>query len=345
MKGKTILKKIQKAQLKQLLLPLLFECLMVVLFFCLPILPAIQSIEIDERTPLSSYVNEDHLYVRATVHDLYYSGDDYYSNGILTGHYYYTLNDGYCRFYIIAPSSGKPAEPYIESLKINGRLEKISSSTEPVLKDLAALLSCEESTLTALCDPYAVNVAVYVPLPMMILCALVIFCTVFGAVLLLYSLFLFLFPRFTPTCRQLRAYGNVSDILADAERDMNKFAILRQGEMALTPKYLLDFTNASGFIIPLHDVLWVFPLQDMHYSLSERHEKMRYSLRIVTIVGNAYEIRDKQKDDLDTVMDLLTDRYPNFFYGYSEEHDRMVHYILAENAKEKKALKKKAKKK
>ena len=92
--------------------------------------------------------------------------------------------------------------------------------------------------------------------------------------------------------------------------------------------------------MPLESALWVFRLQDMRYSLREKRDVMHYSMRIYTITGDKFILRDQAKADLDAIENLLTEHYPNFFYGYSEEHDRMVHYILEENVKEQAELKK-----
>ncbi|MBO4410644.1 MAG: hypothetical protein J5794_00420, partial [Lachnospiraceae bacterium] len=63
-----------------------------------------------------------------------------------------------------------------------------------------------------------------------------------------------------------------------------------------------------------------------------------------TITGDTFILRNQAKKDLDAIETQLSERYPNFFYGYSEEHDRMVHYILSENEKELNALKRSKKK-
>ena len=143
--------------------------------------------------------------------------------------------------------------------------------------------------------------------------------------------------------RRMARYGDAGELLRDALSEIQEQCILSHEGLVLTPKYLFDFTGSKGDVIPLQSALWVFRLQDMHYSLSERREVMYYSMRIYTITGDKFVLKNRAKEDLDAVEEILTDRYPNFFYGYSEEHDHMVHYILEENAKELKALKKQKK--
>lgn len=144
--------------------------------------------------------------------------------------------------------------------------------------------------------------------------------------------------------RLLTRYGNAESILSDALTELKNHCIFSHEGLALTPKYLFDFSEREKAIVPLESALWVFRLQDMKYSFREDRDKMHYSMRIYTITGDTFILKDQAKKDLDAIEDLLTERYPNFFYGYSEEHDRMVHYILSENEKELLELKKAKKK-
>lgn len=161
-----------------------------------------------------------------------------------------------------------------------------------------------------------------------------------AAFLVLYLIIISVFPKCSPNYRRLKKYGNPQRILKECEKELRENPILSRGTLSLTPKYLVE--NAGlRFIIPLESVLWVFELQSMRYSLRKRRNKMHYSLQIVTITGDSFLLRDKQIEDLKKIEEVLEERYPNFFYGYSEEHDEMVHYILNENKKELREAKKK----
>lgn len=149
--------------------------------------------------------------------------------------------------------------------------------------------------------------------------------------------------RLSGLYRMLGRYGNADKILTEAAAELKRHCIFDHEGLALTSKYLFDFSDRSHAIVPLESALWVFRLQDMRFSLLKGRDLMHYSMRIYTITGDAFILRDQAKEDLDKIEELLTDHYPNFFYGYSEEHDRMVHYILAENEKELHELKRRKK--
>ncbi len=159
------------------------------------------------------------------------------------------------------------------------------------------------------------------------------------ALILLWQLMLFLFPKLSVTYRRLKDYGNARAILSEAEKELSEDWFFKHNDLALTPKYLFEFNGGQTAIIPLTDVLWLFRYETLVYSFKARREQLEYNMRIVTITGDRFTLKNKQKEDLDGIMDLITERYPNFFYGYSEEHDQMVHYILEENKRELRARK------
>ncbi len=146
--------------------------------------------------------------------------------------------------------------------------------------------------------------------------------------------------KFTKEYLRLQKYGDADRIISDAESEYVEKCILENSRIALTPKYLIHFSGKRIEIIPLESALWVFETQQLENELFSQREQMIYTLYITTITGDRYKIRMDDRKSVDEVTELLTERYPNFFYGYSPEHSRMVHYILDENQKELNALKK-----
>lgn len=146
--------------------------------------------------------------------------------------------------------------------------------------------------------------------------------------------------KFTKEYLRLARYGDPERIIEGAAKEYADKCILENTVLALTPKYLIHFSGKRTEIIPLESVLWVFETQELKSELFSQNEQMIYTLYITTITGERYKIRSQNHEGLAQVNELLTERYPNYFYGYSEEHSRMVHYILDENQKELNALKK-----
>lgn len=338
MKVTDILRYIRICAVKRIFYPLLFLAAAIIILLFEPLLDFFSTDTIAPDRAIASAVNAGTSFVKTSAKDLYYTGDDYYVDGTLTGHYYYELSGNYCRIYILRPAQGRPAEVYIADRAVTGKIVKSGASEETLIRDLADALQWSEEGLSSVCDPYIINEVYFFPLTSRLLFAAMLLALALGLVGFFYHLLLVFCPKLSKMYRRLKKYGRADRILSDAQSELDQDRLLDRGDLVLTPKYLFEFRAELSSIIPLESVLWVFPLQDMKYSFKDHREKMAYSLRIMTITGDTFELKDKPKEDLDKINEVLTERYPNFFYGYSEEHNRMVHYILAENKKELKAI-------
>lgn len=150
-------------------------------------------------------------------------------------------------------------------------------------------------------------------------------------------------PALSHSYRKLKKYGNPKKLRRASQKEIKENLIWKNDHLCLTPKYLVDQTDEWG-IIPLESVLWVFTMHFMHYRPRSKKNEMRYQLEIVTITGDSYLIDRCSSEDVRRIRAELEERYPNFFYGFSKEHEEMVNYIVAENKKELKELKRSARK-
>ncbi len=331
---KNVLHYIRKSEYTRILYPAVLILAGILVLCQLPITEYFRVSHINDTDSLSVLINRGETYIESEARDLYYTGEDYYVDGVLTGHYYYELNGNYCRFYILKPETGKPATAYIAERIVTGKILKANVQENSVLADFAATLNWSAEGLAAVSDPYLINEIVYFPLSEKILFGIVLVVLLFGIIGFVYTLMLLLFPKLSPAYTRLRKYGNPDRILKEAETELQNEAVFKRTNVVLTPKYLISYSQELTAVIPLESVLWIFTLQNLTHSIRENRDIMHYSLRIVTITGDRFMVKDLSKNEIDQIMDLLSERYPNFFYGYSDEHDRMVRYILRENKKE-----------
>ena len=334
MKARPILQYIRQKALVQLIFPLLLFIAAAVILVNQPLYEYFFVSDISASEPLVDSVSREEHYVRTEARDLYYTGSDYYVDGVLTGHYYYQLFEDYCRIYILKPAAGKPADIYINARTVTGKIVRADLSTDALFDSMANALDWTPAGLAAVCDPYLVSEVVYFPLLSRILFILVLISVLAGLAILIYTLILLIFPGLSASCLRLRRYGDADTLLREAENELKNDVLLNTGRLVLTPHFLVEYNADRTAIIPLKAVLWIFHLRDMRYSAKEHRERMYYSLRITTITGDVFTLRDYHKNELEKIMDVLTEHYPNFFYDYSEEHERMVNYILEENEKE-----------
>lgn len=140
-------------------------------------------------------------------------------------------------------------------------------------------------------------------------------------------------PRLTKTYRNLEHYGNPEKILNDVEKQIRRRILLQTKTLILTPRYLVELSDDICAIIPLPEVLWIYDHAAMRRTIKGR--QLSYTIHVVTMKGEEYTLTGKSHREVSAIYHELNTRYPNFFFGYSKEHQEMVQYVLHEMKNEK----------
>ncbi|CVI67918.1 hypothetical protein NDGK_01057 [Clostridiales bacterium CHKCI001] len=329
---------IRRSQCQQIIYPIILLVLTVLITTQQPIFDYMHLRSVAPTSPLSSVISHERFYVKTEHANLYYTGQDYWLNGELTGHYYYELTDNYCRFYILPASSGIPATSYLEDVTITGQAISFMDTTDEILSVMAQKLNWNKEGLNEITDPYIINTLVYLPLREQILFIALLICIVISFISIIRMLIYIINPLESPACRRLRKYGNLSQIITQVEQELDNNCIIRTSNMALTPNYLIEFSEDVSAIIPLSSVLWTYKHGDLRRNWKFQ-KKMRYSLHVITNKGDNFTFKNKQSADVEQILNELTNRYPSFFYGYSEEHQELMNHILKDLKMERKKKK------
>lgn len=335
---------IRNSQRKQIIYPICLLLLTIIITVQQPIFEYMHLQTAASSEPLYASISHDHPYVQTSHVNLHYTGYDYWLNGELTGHYYYQLEDAYCRFYILPAVSGCPAEAQLNDLTVTGRAVLFTETTDEILSVMAEQLHWNKDGLLEITDPYIINTLVYLPFRERILFAALIICFFISIFSIVRMLLYIINPLESPACRHLKKYGKLSKIIKEVEQELTDSCIIRTNNMALTPNYLIEFSEDVSAIVPLSSVLWTYKHSQLHRTWKFK-KKMRYSLHVVTNKGDNYTFKNKKISDVEQILTELTNRYPKFFYGYSEEHQELVDHIIKEIKTEQKELRKKNRKK
>lgn len=330
---------IRHSQCQQIIYPIILLILTIIITIQQPIFEYLHLQSAQPITPLSTVISHERPYVKTEHANLYYTGSDYWLNGELTGHYYYELTDSYCRFYILPAASGLPATPHLEDVSVTGRAVLFTDTTDEILSVMAQQLNWNKDGLFEITDPYIVNTLVYLPLRQQILFGALVLCFFISVFSIIRMLIYIINPLESSAYRRLRKYGKLSQITKEVEHELDHDCIIRTNTMALTPNYLIEFSEDVSAIIPLSSVLWTYKHGELKRNWKLK-KKMRYSLHVVTNKGDDYTFKNKKSSDVEQILTELTNRYPKFFYGYSEEHQELVDHILKDLKEEQKKKRK-----
>lgn len=333
----TVRQYIRKCSLQKIWYPLGLVILLLILFWQLPIYrQVVHPAKIAGSAPhsFSSYYEDDVDYLIETdVENLYYTGYDYTVSGSLKGHYYYRLDtdSSHLYFYILPAETGKPAQSPISKDQLKGKLIQSDQTSELLCTYLATDLTWDRSQIDAMADPIIFSAVDYLTIPQIIVYSIYVICLALALFATIRHLLYILMPTAAPVYRRLAKYGRPADIVADVDAQLKDECLVLTKDMALLQDYLIEFSEDISVIVPLKHILWLYEHATLRQSSSFR--PLEFTLHIVMENGDTFLFNKKQKQDIDIILEELSARYPNFFYGYSDEHYQLVHHILEDQKK------------
>lgn len=329
-----ILYYIRKNQCKRLFYPLMLLGVVIFLVWRSPVTEYVTKRTISNAVLINDSMAKKVLYAKIKTGTLYYSGEDCLAGGELVGHYYYELIGGSCHFYLIRAVAGYPASKTLEGQTIIGRVDAFEPEIlDPLTQKLAEDISWDTKSLKSVCQKYFVNQTAYLNRREIVLMVVLLLVFVLMIVVFIRTFLYIINPRLTKTYRNLEHYGNPEKILNDVEKQIRRRILLQTKTLILTPRYLVELSDDICAIIPLPEVLWIYDHAAMRRTIKGR--QLSYTIHVVTMKGEEYTLTGKSHREVSAIYHELNTRYPNFFFGYSKEHQEMVQYVLHEMKNEK----------
>ena len=329
-----ILSYIRKNQCKRLFYPLMLLGVVIFLVWRSPVTEYVTKRTISNAVLINDSMAKKVLYAKIKTGTLYYSGEDCLAGGELVGHYYYELIGGSCHFYLIRAVAGYPASKTLEGQTIIGRVDAFEPEIlDPLTQKLAEDISWDAKSLKSVCQKYFVNQTAYLNRREIVLMVVLLLVFVLMIVVFIRTFLYIINPRLTKTYRNLEHYGNPEKILSDVEKQIRRRILLQTKTLILTPRYLVELSDDICAIIPLPEVLWIYDHAAMRRTIKGR--QLSYTIHVVTMKGEEYTLTGKSHREVSAIYQELNTRYPNFFFGYSKEHQEMVQYVLHEMKNEK----------
>lgn len=329
-----ILSYIRKNQCKRLFYPLMLLGVVIFLVWRSPVTEYVTKRTISNAVLINDSMAKKVLYAKIKTGTLYYSGEDCLAGGELVGHYYYELIGGSCHFYLIRAVAGYPASKTLEGQTIIGRVDAFEPEIlDPLTQKLAEDISWDTKSIKSVCQKYFVNQTAYLNRREIVLMVVLLLVFVLMIVVFIRTFLYIINPRLTKTYRNLEHYGNPEKILNDVEKQIRRRILLQTKTLILTPRYLVELSDDICAIIPLPEVLWIYDHAAMRRTIKGR--QLSYTIHVVTMKGEEYTLTGKSHREVSAIYHELNTRYPNFFFGYSKEHQEMVQYVLHEMKNEK----------
>lgn len=330
MKNSLMIKRLRRSLLRQLLFPTLLLIITMAVLSRIPRENYFSPRPLNSKSRYENFYNRDLPYVSVTVPELAYTGLSYTVNGLTEGYYYYTLNDGFCQFYLLDKEMGDPAEPEKGPLSLKGRLIRLDDAQyHGLISEIATELDWTASALEKMASPYAISALPH-PFYLNLLFHLLAYISVILSLSDLISGLIYLWkPLRAPAFRYLGSPDAVRLLLPKAELELKHASLARAGQLTLTPSYLISAGAGRELILPRHSIVWVYSHSRMR-RLSGLRMKLSSTLHAVAEDGRSYDFPRTKKEELDQMLELLKSSGDELLIGYSEKNKKAARHWLRE---------------
>ncbi|MBT9779821.1 hypothetical protein GPL15_25450 [Clostridium sp. MCC353] len=168
---------IRKLLLKRLVLPILLLLICAAIFLSIPVRNYLSPRPLNQTDHMEELYDKNAPYITLTADTLYYTGFDYQHNGKLKGHYYYTLNQKRCQFYLLKNQDNQLPQPVLENVTLKGTLDPFDSFLyHSLTAQVAQNLSWTSQELESISVPYLISTIPSYKIRQLVLMAVLAFC-------------------------------------------------------------------------------------------------------------------------------------------------------------------------
>lgn len=303
---------------RRLIVPLLFMIFLVVVFYGFSIPNWLFPLRLNNAGEAEEACEQDNHYVYCTVPRMMYAGIDHMEKGRLDGHYYYSLEDGRCQYYLVASERGN-AVPVLENYSFNARILK----EEEIAKDLDRLMSdmlgWTEEGVNGAANDYILSEIDYNGYNIWTI-----------AVIMAVSFLIAMLHIITLAYNVVNPYDALGfihfgngrqrrEMILQANDEYNRQVIFMSQGMYVTENFFVYYDKGDFEIIPLDDIVWAYKHSSLRWRIGTRHF-ITYNVRLVTFYKKTYVFENKTKESCDALLDIIAAQRPEILIGYSQEN-------------------------
>lgn len=321
-----ITKNIRAFYKRRLGAPLVYICILIVLWFVFPLSDMFSPAKYENTQTLEEAYEEGTHYINVDFSNLTFTGYTSTQFGSTNGYFYYGENDKGIFIVLLSPATCEEGLPSIEELNVTCRITKGKASYHALLEQLATDLNWTKDGITSQVPAYYFSEPDFNPFATVIL-----FLFYFGSLiytvfcLLFYILYIF-FPVLAPACQNLVVFGNPKAQLEEAEEELATLPQLATEDMFITEHYFILTSPYGNAIVPIREILWIYKYSTLHKFLWY-HFSISYTLHISANKHFYFQCPKNMKSDIDGIIDYLAEANHNILVGFTEQNRAKVEAI------------------
>lgn len=325
-----IFDKIRIISLNRLIYAAVMLLIICCIFYCIPFFDIAWPVQTNDPSTIIELYQDDITYVEMSVDTLYYTGYDYVENGKVTGSYYYNIYDGTCIFFLLSNTQCNNHQETLSNVFLRAQLQSDSKLLPRLIQQMSADLGWTAQGLSSVSSRVLINAIDYLFLKHMVFFFITLIAFAVYMVILLNMLSYILFPLLHPACFHLRRYGSVKEQISQAEQELHEAPLLTEGIFTITEHYLFIFARMNLHVIPLSEIVWAYKHSNLHRFRLKRL-KLTYTLRITAKKGLVFVTVSQPKEDVDAVLDYISQYNSEILIGYTKRNERLAKLIHGQN--------------
>lgn len=311
---------------RRLLMPILYLILLILSWNIFSLNEVFFPTQIASDSTLESLAKEKKQYVSTTLSNLYFTGYTRTFLGNTVGYYYYTVANEECFFVLLTPKSCEEGLPSIKELTVSAKLIKGGDTFTLLLNNIAKDLNWTSGGIKNKVSPYHLSEADFNPIGNTVLFCFIALTGVYALSSVICSFIYIKKPILSPSCQDLKLFGNPKELLSLAEEELATLPQLATEDIFITEHFFI-FTSVYGnAIIPIDEILWIYKYSTLNKFLWH-HFSISYTLHITANKRLYLQCPKNIKSDIDGIIDYLEEANHNILVGFSEKNRLKVQEI------------------
>ncbi len=323
---------IRKNSVKHFILPIIPIVLATLLMFKLPYRDVFWPENVSSSEEAIKAYDNGKKYIVVSPSILYYSGYDVMSDGKSVGAYYYDISaNNRCIFYLFDEATESSTLSFagedvlVKFVKadvlFDNMLELLSTDLNWDYSDLKAV------TYTVILQEAKQDLWLY-HLSFIALVMVV----AYGAFVFLSNLIYAIVPVLHPSVRKIKRlmkYDSYKDLFTDLDYQVVT-EVSNAGGMYITEKYFIHLGNFYVNIVPLSEIVFVYKHGQIK-NFPDMHFKIRYTFHIIGNKRFRCSCPEKNREDVELMLEYFRDNYPDIINGYSDENRKLAQEAIKKN--------------
>lgn len=195
---------------------------------------------------METMYNEKLTSVKYVAEKVKYTGFDYVVDGKIKGAYYYSVINN--KMYMFLLKTDEPKQEY-DNIEIKGKIIKDNVSVGHIISQLAAENNLNAAMFTEYCCGYIISEPdyphAYIAMVYVFFASPIIVCIL----IIIYVIMTWMNPLHHSQTKQLEAYGEIDDIIAEINEQLSNKLLFKKGNIYITTDYMLiNYINKTDII-------------------------------------------------------------------------------------------------